>query len=276
MTCVYCRATNAEDDHRCHRCGRRLRPAPHAAAMDYHSRTATALRIEAEPEPIVVPEAPPREVRPPQRSVVYQRPLFSSKEVPQVIGFETFAPVVPERPRQRASEPQRPRTRRPIPGQQTLEFNTPLSHEIDGQAEPVIYCDAPVAIPAHRMIAAAADCSLILIALGIFIGIFQFAGGNIMVSKQTLPLLAGIAAVFTLVYKLLWCLADGDTAGMRWAHLKLVNFDGQRPDREQRVYRMASGILSLLAAGLGVIWALVDEESLTWHDHISKTFPTPY
>jgi hypothetical protein len=22
------------------------------------------------------------------------------------------------------------------------------------------------------------------------------------------------------------------------------------------------------------VWALVDEESLTWHDHISKTFPT--
>ena len=27
--------------------------------------------------------------------------------------------------------------------------------------------------------------------------------------------------------------------------------------------------------GLGLVWALVDEENLTWHDHISKTFPTP-
>jgi len=24
-----------------------------------------------------------------------------------------------------------------------------------------------------------------------------------------------------------------------------------------------------------LVWALVDEENLTWHDHISKTFPTP-
>jgi hypothetical protein len=23
-----------------------------------------------------------------------------------------------------------------------------------------------------------------------------------------------------------------------------------------------------------LFWALVDEENLTWHDHISKTFPT--
>jgi hypothetical protein len=38
---------------------------------------------------------------------------------------------------------------------------------------------------------------------------------------------------------------------------------------------MASGFLSLAAGGLGLLWALVDEETLTWHDHISKTFPTP-
>jgi hypothetical protein len=25
---------------------------------------------------------------------------------------------------------------------------------------------------------------------------------------------------------------------------------------------------------MGLIWALVDEDSLTWHDHISSTFPT--
>jgi hypothetical protein len=26
---------------------------------------------------------------------------------------------------------------------------------------------------------------------------------------------------------------------------------------------------------LGIVWALLDEEHLTWHDHISKVFPTP-
>ena len=28
------------------------------------------------------------------------------------------------------------------------------------------------------------------------------------------------------------------------------------------------------SAGLGLLWSLADEESLTWHDHMSKTFPT--
>ena len=41
-----------------------------------------------------------------------------------------------------------------------------------------------------------------------------------------------------------------------------------------RIVRQFAGILSLASAGVGLLWALVDEESLTWHDHISKTFPT--
>jgi uncharacterized RDD family membrane protein YckC len=74
---------------------------------------------------------------------------------------------------------------------------------------------------------------------------------------------------------LLFVLASGDTAGLRWVQLRLVDFDGRRPNREQRAQRMAGEMLSVIAAGLGLLWSLVDEESLTWHDHISKTFPSP-
>jgi uncharacterized RDD family membrane protein YckC len=130
--------------------------------------------------------------------------------------------------------------------------------------------------------AAAVDFSIVAIALGLFLGVFQIAltafhiTGVVMLTKQTIPFFAGIAAVFGLLYKILWCLSDSDSPGMRWAQLRLVNFDGMKPDREQRLFRVAAGCLSFMAAGLGVMWALVDEEALTWHDHISKTFPTPY
>jgi hypothetical protein len=30
-----------------------------------------------------------------------------------------------------------------------------------------------------------------------------------------------------------------------------------------------------MAAFIGLAWAFVDEECLTWQDHISRTFPTP-
>ena len=117
---------------------------------------------------------------------------------------------------------------------------------------------------------------MIVIALAVFGAIFYMAGGVLTINSKTLPLVIGVAAVVTFLYKLLWCMANGDSAGMRWTRLTLVNFDGQRPTRTQRMHRMASGALSLCAAGLGLLWALVDEETLTWHDHISRTFPTPY
>ena len=70
-------------------------------------------------------------------------------------------------------------------------------------------------------------------------------------------------------------MAGGDTPGTAWAQLRLVNYDGQPPTRDQRVYRVLASYLSILAGGMGVLWALVDEENLTWHDHMTRTFPTP-
>ncbi len=142
------------------------------------------------------------------------------------------------------------------------------------QTEAVIYCDAPVALPSHRVIAAAFDASMVLIAVGLFLAIFFLSGGMLVLSKANAPFLLGVAAVLALFYRMLWCLANGDTPGTRFAGLKLVDFDGRPPDREQRGLRQVASLLSLLSVGLGLVWALVDEENLTWHDHISKTFPT--
>jgi len=209
-----------------------------------------------------------------RKSGVYQPSLFTPREMPRVVPFETIAPGSIQRaPKGTVS---RPRVRRPrvVPGQQSLDF-TPaaqLRRPVDG----VIGCGVPVAIPAHRAIAAAIDGSIILIGLGIFASIFQLMGGRIEVNAKTLPLLLIVAAIIAGFYKYLWFLGNGDTPGMRWSGLRLVNFDGQIPDRKQRFYRLGSGFLSLSAAGLGLLWSLVDEEALTWHDHISRTFPTPY
>jgi len=137
----------------------------------------------------------------------------------------------------------------------------------------LIYCDAPVALPGHRLIATAVDTSMVLMGLGIFLAIF-FLGGDLEISARTAPFLLGVGAVIAALYRSLWYFGNGDTPGMRFAGLHLVDFDGRRPDREQRGVRLVASLLSLLAAGLGLVWALVDEENLTWHDHISRTFPT--
>lgn len=214
--------------------------------------------VSAEPQPS------------PRRNITYQPSLFSSRELPRVVPFESIAPDVA--PPLRKTAAQRTYRRRPIPGQQNLDFAARAPRPSDG----AIYCDAPVAVPAHRAIAAALDGTMIVIACAVFGAVFYLAGGHPVLNAKTFPLLAAVVGGIMVFYKILWCLAGGDSAGMRWARLTLVDFDGQMPDRRQRLYRLASGLLSFLAGGIGLLWALVDEETLTWHDHISKTFPTPY
>jgi uncharacterized RDD family membrane protein YckC len=272
MECRYCRALNAEDDHRCERCGRRLRMTP-----VYTGQSAAAPRLEVEasaPPELRQEPAPMAELntKPRLQVVAYQPTLFSAVDV-------LPAPDKPEIRDARPASP-RPRARSHMPtGQQTLQFlPTGPAHE----GEPVIYCDAPVAAVSHRMMAVACDGLIVLLGMTLFVAAFLcltslFGGGSYFtINKQTLPFLGAIAVLFYLLYNSLWALGNADTPGMAWAHLRLVNFEGQKPDREQRIYRLASGCLSVMATGLGVLWALVDEESLTWHDHMSKTFPTPY
>jgi uncharacterized RDD family membrane protein YckC len=281
INCSYCRAPNAVDDNRCRRCGRRLLvAAPQVLASSYGvTQTATARALHpsqnlvevAEPLPQPGVEPPPRLEPDVRRRAAYQRSLFGPSS--QIVPFESIAPRT-ERVRARREIPKL-RARSPIPGQQSLGFMAP-AQPLDNEIEAHIYCDAQVAIVAHRVIAAAVDFSVVAIALGVFISIVQLVCGQVLFSRDTVPIYLVIAAIFGLLYKVLWSLANGDSPGMRFARLRLVNFEGRRPDREQRLLRSASGCLSFMAAGLGVVWALVDEESLTWHDHISKTFPTPH
>jgi uncharacterized RDD family membrane protein YckC len=176
----------------------------------------------------------------------------------------------------RRSRPVAQRAPRRSDSQQSLDFyGGPANPQVGTEVHAVIYCDAPVALPAHRLIAAAFDASMVLIAVGLFLGIFFFSGGMLMLSKQNAPFLIAVVALLALFYRFLWALGNGETPGMRFAGLRLVNFDGRPPDRDQRAFRQVSSLLSYLSAGLGLVWALVDEENLTWQDHISKTFPTP-
>jgi uncharacterized RDD family membrane protein YckC len=253
-------------------------PMRHGAApvLQYASaevRPTAVQHTSVQPRPVQPRPEPSTLRRPVTSHLTYQPSLFSSRELPRVVPFETIAPGLVQHPPKTQPAAPRQRHRKLIPGQQTLELThaarSPMP--MDG----VIYCDAPVAVPAHRAMAVAVDASIVLMALAVFGIIFHLAGGVFVLSAKTAPMFLAAAAGVVVFYRVLWCLANGDTAGQCWTHLRLVNFDGQRPTRTQRFYRLASGLLSLLAAGIGLLWSLVDEETLTWHDHISKTFPTP-
>ena len=290
MECQYCHAMCEEDDRRCGRCGHRLlfanaRPAPENYVAPVQTSAAPELEYLAlAPEPIEIPKTGEHPGgladRPRPETFKYQPSLFRELNGPKVIPIPTLTPLREPAAREqrtaaRAGRNAQNRRNTPPQSQRDFEFhedvkNLPLEMQVE-----VIYCDAPVALPAHRIIAAVVDLSMVLIALGLFLGVFFLSGGEMVLNRQTIPFLAGVAAVIALFYRFLWCIANGDTPGMRFAGLRLVDFDGRAPDRDQRGMRQVASVLSLISAGLGLVWALVDEENLTWHDHISKTFPTP-
>ena len=136
------------------------------------------------------------------------------------------------------------------------------------------YCDAPVAAPMHRSVAAFLDTAMILIGCGILVGIFQVFGGSIFFDKFDRLMCLSAVMLIALFYGFLFAVAGRETAGQNWTELQLINFDGFPPDRTSRFLRFTGCWLSVCACGIGLFWALLDEENLTWHDHMSKTFPT--
>lgn len=285
MQCRYCNALNNADDRRCSRCGRRLhlsapRPAPDAYPSP--NASATALAFEAIPGRQPVPPEAAGLNRQPLRaqSITYQPSLFRDVPgAPKVIPIPALTPRGRERrePRLDISEIAMPgrnsrgRRRSRNDSQQSLDFHgDPDAAQID----PVIGCDAPVAPPLHRSIAAVVDISMVLVAVGLFLAIFFMSGGDIPLTPRNAPFLGLVVAALALFYRFLFCIAGGDTPGMRFAGLKLVDFDGRKPDSEQRWVRLVASLLSVVSVGLALFWVYIDEEKLTWHDQISKTFPT--
>jgi len=161
--------------------------------------------------------------------------------------------------------------------QQSLDFvgSLPMgNHALKTSVEARIFCNAPIAQTPLRIVAAIADCSVGLLGVGLYVATFRLMGEQLVWTSNMLLSYLAAAVVISLLYRVLFCLGNGDTPGTRWAGLRLLDFDGRIPSRQQRFQRLAGGCIGVVAAGLGLFWALFDEERLTWHDHMSQTFPT--
>lgn len=134
----------------------------------------------------------------------------------------------------------------------------------------------------RRVTAGAMDAAMVVLGFGLFAISAHFAGPLLGAgssaafgSGKSLFITLAAAMIFiSLFYGLLWTLARRETAGMRWTQLRLVTFDGSALDGRDRAVRFVASWLSYCSGGLGLLWALADEESLAFHDHISKTYPT--
>ena len=125
-----------------------------------------------------------------------------------------------------------------------------------------------------RAMAGLLDLALVLVALGVFVGALHVLGDTISPDGEGMRALGGAFFGILTFYWILYLRYIGETAGMHWLGLHVVGFNGQAPGDSQRWARAIGTILSTAAVGLGFVWSMADEDRLTWHDRLSKTFVT--
>ena len=89
------------------------------------------------------------------------------------------------------------------------------------------------------------------------------------------PLYATLKQIYLLAilvgfYAYFWT-HGGQTLGLRAWHLRVQRDDGKPLSLRDALRRFGWATLSLLPAGLGLWWSLIDREGLAWHDRKSRT-----
>lgn len=156
------------------------------------------------------------------------------------------------------------------PGMQLEE--SPLPEEAL-EANPAKYV-APLQVASmnRRLMATVVDGALIT---ALFLGVVLAAGSHVneLPGLKAVELGAALAwSAIALLYQIFFFAVAESTPGMKYSGISLCTFDDQFPSRTRAFARLGALLLSLLPLGLGVAWALFDEEHLSWHDRVSRTY----
>ena len=112
------------------------------------------------------------------------------------------------------------------------------------------------------------------------LALWLLTSGVLLLVRSGVPVAPGSAtAVAELL--LLWLVAGayataswhrgGQTLGMRPWRLRVVDAHGRDPSWRAACVRYAVAGISLLAFGIGFMWALFDRQQRTWHDLAAGT-----
>ncbi|HSZ15588.1 MAG TPA: RDD family protein [Terracidiphilus sp.] len=92
-------------------------------------------------------------------------------------------------------------------------------------------------------------------------------------AMKTAEMSAGFALLLvTVFYHAFFLLTTMATPGMMYARIALCTFDDEQPTRLQVRDRLGAMLVSLLPVGLGLAWSIFDEDRLSWHDRLSRTY----
>jgi uncharacterized RDD family membrane protein YckC len=147
--------------------------------------------------------------------------------------------------------------------------NEESAHEA---AKPAGTAALQLASASRRLMAVVVDISLVtgtflLLAMLVASKMTQLPGPRAMEVAGCVALLLAAAG-----YQMLFFALARSTPGMYYAQLSLCTFEGDAPTRAQRNARLVALLLSALPMGLGLAWAIFDDDHLAWHDRLSHTY----
>jgi hypothetical protein len=200
--------------------------------------------IAAEQQPMAHSPADSPALEAPEAESASPRPEAPAQEPPtwHSIHLDTEAPI---------REPQ---------------SSSPLS------SDPVLH----VAPLEDRGMAALVDCALTLCAFLLFLLVFALSTTHLPHGRVAVIGACAILFAMGLLYQLLFFSLTDATPGMRYAKIALCTFDDGHPTRSALRGRIAALLLSALPLGLGFLWAVFDEDSLGWHDRITRMYQRSY
>ena len=160
-----------------------------------------------------------------------------------------------------------------LPAQATPELQIPLDAQVHFTHQP------QTASVGLRLMSAAVDGSLVGAAwLAVLATAAELAGPRLRLVP--VPALAATGAVMlgalALGYLLLFFTFSNATPGMRYAHIALCTFGERYPTRRALRRRLVATLLAVSPLGMGLLWALMDDEKLGWHDRISRMYQRAY
>jgi len=160
----------------------------------------------------------------------------------------------------------------PSPEWSSIELDAQPIDEPEFHDVPASQIVMQLAPAGRRLTAAMVDAALIGAAT---IGAAMLAASSI---GHPLPArIAEISVVFALLiacalYQALFLAVAEATPGMKCAGISLCSFDGHSPTCARSRRRLGALLLSVLPLGLGLAWAIFDDDHLCWHDRLSKTY----
>lgn len=124
-----------------------------------------------------------------------------------------------------------------------------------------------------RITAGATDFGIVALIYCVFIvATFLEMPDAVSLDRRVLGIYGGGFFVLVTIYFFLFMLSASQTPGMKRQNLTVVTKEGLPLDPRRACIRGFGYLISILPVMLGLLWALIDPEHLTWADKVSGTY----